>query len=46
MKFQEELKMAKLEKEELIVRLDKLNKNNEIFRKKISYQDKKMKGLE
>ena len=33
MKFQKEIKMAKLEKEEFIVRLDKSNKKNEICRK-------------
>ena len=31
-KFKEELKMAKLEKEELIVRLEESNKNNEFLR--------------
>ena len=33
-------------KKELIVRLDELNKKNEIFRKKFSSQDEKMKSLE
>ena len=45
-KFKEELKMAKLEKEELIVRLDESNKKNEFLRNQLSSQDKKMKSLE
>ena len=38
--------MANLEKEELIVRLDESNKNNEFLRNQISSQDKNMKSLE
>ena len=45
-KFKEELKLANLEKEELVVRLDESNKNNEFLRNQISSQDKKMKSLE
>ena len=45
-KFKEELKMAKLEKEELIVRLDESNKKNEFLRNQFSSQDEKMKSLE
>ena len=45
-KFNEELKMAKLEKEELIVRLDESNKKNEFLRNQFSSQDEKMKSLE
>ena len=40
-KFKEELKLANLEKEKLIVRLDKSNKKNEFFRNQISSQDEK-----
>ena len=43
-KFNEELKMAKLEKEELIVRLDESNKKNEFLRNQFSSQDEKMKS--
>ena len=46
-KFQKELKLANLEKEELVVRLDESNKKkNEFLRNQISYQDEKMKSLE
>ena len=45
-KFKEELKLANLEKEELVVRLDESNKNNEFLRNQISSQDEKMKSLE
>lgn len=45
-KFKEELKLANLEKEELIVRLDESNKKNEFLRNQISSQDEKMKSLE
>ena len=45
-KFKEELKLANLEKEELIVRLNESNKNNEFLRNLISSQDEKMKSLE
>ena len=44
-KFKEELKLANLEKEELVVRLDKSNKKNEFLRNQISSQDEKMKNL-
>ena len=45
-KFNEELKLANLEKEELVVRLDESNKKNEFLRNQISSQDEKMKSLE
>ena len=45
-KFKEELKLANLEKEELIIRLDESNKKNEFLRNQISSQDEKMKSLE
>ena len=45
-KFKEELKLANLEKEEFVVRLDESNKKNEFLRNQISYQDEKMKSLE
>ena len=45
-KFKEELKLANLEKEELIVILDESNKKNEFLRNQISPQDEKMKSLE
>ena len=45
-KFKEELKLANLEKEELVVRLDESNKKNEFLRNEISSQDEKMKSLE
>ena len=45
-KFKEELKLANLEKKELIVRLDESNKKNEFLRNQISSQDEKMKSLE
>ena len=44
-KFKEELKLANLEKEELIVRLDESNKKNEFLRNQFSSQDEKMKSL-
>ena len=37
-KFKEELKLANLEKDELVVRLDESNKNNEFLRNQISSQ--------
>ena len=45
-KFKEELKLANLEKEELVVRLDESNKKNEFLRNQIFSQDEKMKSLE
>ena len=45
-KFKEELKLANLEKVELVVRLDEFNKKNEFLRNQISSQDEKMKILE
>ena len=45
-KFKEELKLANLEKEELVVRLDESNKKNEFLRNQCSSQDEKMKSLE
>ena len=45
-KFQEQLKLANLEKEELIVRLDESNKKNEFLKNQFSSQDEKMKSLE
>ena len=45
-KFKEELKLANLEKEELIVRLDLSNKKNEFLINQISSQDDKMTSLE
>ena len=45
-KFKGELKLANLEKEELVVRLDESNKKNEFLRNQISSQDEKMKILE
>ena len=45
-KFKKELKLANLEKEELVVRLDESNKKNEYLRNQISSQDEKMKNLE
>ena len=44
--FKKELKLANLEKEELVVRLDESNKKNEFLRNQISSQDEKMKCLE
>ena len=38
-KFKEELKLANLEKEELVVRLDESNKKNVFLRNQISSQD-------
>ena len=45
-KFKEELKLANLEKKDLVVRLDKSNKKNEFLKNQISSQDEKMKCLE
>ena len=45
-KFKEELKLANLEKDELVVRLDESNKKNEFLRNQISSQDEKIKNLE
>ena len=45
-KFKKELKLANLEKEELIVRSDESNKKNEFLRNQIHSQDEKMKSLE
>ena len=45
-KFKEELKLATLEKDELVVRLDESYKKNEFLRNQISFQDEKMKILE
>ena len=43
-KFKEELKLANIEKEELIVKLDESNKKNEFLRNQFSSQDEKMKS--
>ena len=40
-KFKEELKLENLKKEELIVRLDESNKNNELWKNQFSFQDEK-----
>ena len=40
-KFKEQLKLANLEKEELIERLDESNKKNEFLRNQFSSQDEK-----
>ena len=45
-KFKEDLKLANLEKEELVVRLDESNKKNEFLRNQIFSQDEKIKSLE
>ena len=45
-KFKEGLKLANLEKGELVVKLDESNKMNEFLRNQISFQDEKMKSLE
>ena len=45
-KLKEELKLANLEKEDLIVRLEESNKKNEFLRNQLSSQDEKMKSLE
>ena len=45
-KFKEELKLANLEKEDLIMRLDESNKKNEFLRNQIFSQDEKVKSLE
>ena len=42
-KFKEDLKLANLEKEELVVRLEESNKKNEFLRNQISSQDEKIK---
>ena len=44
-KFQEQLKLANLEKEELIVRLDESNKKNEFLKNQFSSQDEKLGTL-
>ena len=45
-KFKEELNLANLEKEELIVRSNDSNKKNEFLRNQFSSQDEKMKSFE
>ena len=45
-KFKEELKLANLEKKELVVKLDESKKKNEFLRNQISSQNEKMKSLE
>ena len=45
-KFKKELKLANLEKEELVVRLDESNKKSEFLRNQISSQDEKIESLE
>ena len=45
-KFKEELKLANLEKKELLVRLDESNTKNGFLRNQISSQDEKIKSLE
>ena len=45
-KFKEELKLAKLEIDELNLRLDESYKKNEFLRNQFSCQDEKMKSLE
>ena len=45
-KFKEALKLANLEKKDLIVRLDESNKKNEFLRNQIFSQDEKIKRLE
>ena len=45
-KFKEELKLANIEKEDLVVRLDESNKKKEFLRNQISSQDEKIKSLE
>ena len=45
-KFKEELKLANLEKEDLIVRVDESNRKKEFLRNQLSSQDEKMKSLE
>ena len=45
-KFKEELKLANLEREELVVWLDESNKKNEFLKNQISSHDEKMKSLE
>ena len=45
-KFKEQLKLANLEKQGLIVRLNESNKKNEFLRNQLSSKDEKMKSLE
>ena len=45
-KFKTEFKLANLEKQELVVRLDESNKKNEFLKNQISSQNEKMKSLE
>ena len=45
-KFKEELNLANLEKEELIVRSNESNKKNEFLRNQFSSQDEKMKSFD
>ena len=45
-KLKEELKLANLEKEDLVVRLDESNKKNKFLRNQISSQDENIKSLE
>ena len=45
-KFKEELNLANLEKEELIVRLNESNKKNDFLRNQFSSQNEKMNNLE
>ena len=44
--FKEDLKIANLEKDKLIMRLDESSKKNEFLRNQFSSQDEKMKSLE
>ena len=44
-KFKEELKLANLDKEELVVRLDESNKKNEFLRNQISSQDENVGNM-
>ena len=43
-KFKEELKLATLEKEELVVRLDESNKKNEFWKIKIPFKMRRWKA--
>ena len=43
-KFKEDLKLANLEKEELVVRLDESNKKNEFLRNQISLKMRRLKA--
>ena len=45
-KFKEELNLANLEKEELIMRLNESNKKNDFLRNQFSSQNEKMNNLE